>query len=127
MIKLFERRTRIVVDRVKKKKNPFIYKSYSPKPKHKWVHKRNIQERRFKRAGFIAILIAFLFLASLMWNISSNGYSAFTEAKISLPVTFNAKLVVSQYDRLFYDDSNLHYYGFSFRCCNSRLPRGVCA
>ena len=93
MIKLFERRTRIVVDRVKKKKNPFIYKSYSPKPKHKWVHKRNIQERRFKRAGFIAILIAFLFLASLMWNISSNGYSAFTEAKISLPVTFNAKLV----------------------------------
>lgn len=93
MIKLFERRTRIAVDRVKKKKNPFAYKSYSSKSKHKWIHKRNVQERRFKRMGFIAILIAFFFLGSLVWNIFSNGYSAFTEAQINLPITFETKLV----------------------------------
>ncbi|MEZ5814449.1 MAG: phosphate ABC transporter permease PstA [Alphaproteobacteria bacterium] len=93
MIKLFERRTRIAVDRVKKKKSPFIYKAYSKKPKHRWLRKRNAQERRFKRAGLICILIAFCFLTSLIWNIFSNGYSAFTEAQINLPVNFQAKLV----------------------------------
>ncbi len=93
MIKLFERRTRIAVQRVKKKKAPFTYKSYSPKPKHKWLGKRKAQERRFKSAGFVAIVIAALFLASLIWNIFSSGYSAFTEAQIHLPVEFQAELV----------------------------------
>ncbi len=93
MISFFERRTRIAVDRVKKKKSPFIYKAYSKKPKHLWIKKRQAQERRFKQAGFIAIVIASLFLASLLWNIFSSGRSAFTEAQILLPVTFDAELV----------------------------------
>jgi len=93
MIKLFERRTRIAVNRVKKKRSPFIYKAYSPKPKHKWLKKRNAQERRFRRAGLICILLAFLFLLSLTWNIFSNGRSAFTEAQINVPITFYAELV----------------------------------
>ena len=93
MIKLFERHTRIAVGRVKRKKSPFIYKAYSKKPKHKWLRKRNAQERRFKRTGLFCILIAFFFLISLIWNIFSNGYSAFTEAQINLPVEFNAELI----------------------------------
>lgn len=93
MINIFKRRTRIAIDRVKKKKAPFTYKAYSKKPKHKWLRKRNAQERRFKRKGFFAILIAFLFLASLVWNVISNGYSAFTEAQIHLPVTLQTELV----------------------------------
>ncbi len=93
MIKLFERRTRIAMDRAKKKKGPFIYKSYSKKPKHRWVKKRKAAERRFRRAGFIAIAISSLFLASLVWNIVSSGRSAFTEAQISLQIEFQADLV----------------------------------
>ena len=93
MIKPFQRHTRIAVHRVKRKKTPFTYKSYSSKPKHKWLKKRKAQERGFKRAGVLAIIIAFLFLVSLIWNIVSSGYSALTEAQISLPVTFDAELV----------------------------------
>lgn len=93
MIKLFRRRTRIAVQRVIKKKSPFTYKAYSKKPKHKWLRKRKAQERRFKQAGFIAILIAFFFLISLVWNIFSSGSSAFTEAQIQLPVTLQTEMV----------------------------------
>lgn len=93
MIKLFERRRRITVQRIKKKKSPFIYKSYSKKPKHTWLKKRKAAERRFKRAGFIAILISSLFLVSLVWNIFSSGHSAFTETQIELPVSFDADLI----------------------------------
>ncbi len=93
MSKLFKRRTKIALQRVKKKKSPFIYKAYSKKPKHTWLGKRKAKERRFKRAGVIAISISFLFLISLMWNIVSSGYSSFREAKIYLPVEFKAELV----------------------------------
>ena len=93
MIKLFERRRRITVQRIKKKKSPFIYKAYSKKPKHTWLKKRKAAEMRFKSAGCIAILIASLFLVSLVWNIVSSGRSAFTETQIMLPITFDAELV----------------------------------
>lgn len=93
MIKLFERRRRITVDRIKKKKSPFIYKAYSKKPKHTWLKKRKAAERRFKSAGFISIFIASLFLASLAWNIFSSGRAAFTETQIRLPVSFQADLI----------------------------------
>lgn len=93
MIKLFERRTRITVQRIKKKKSPFIYKSYSKKPKHTWLKKRKAAERRFRNAGLISILIAFLFLVSLVCNIFSSGYSAFTGTQIKLSITFQAELV----------------------------------
>ena len=93
MIKLFERRRRITVQRIKKKKSPFIYKAYSKKPKHTWLKKRKAAEFRFKSAGFIAILVSSLFLVSLMWNIFSSGRSAFTETQIELPVTFQTDLV----------------------------------
>lgn len=93
MIKLFERRRRITVNRIKKKKSPFIYKAYSKKPKHIWLKKRKAAERRFKMAGFISICVASLFLVSLVLNIVSSGRSAFTETQIELPITFDAELV----------------------------------
>lgn len=93
MIKPFERRRRITVQRIKKKKSPFIYKSYSKKPKHTWLKKRKAAERRFRNAGLISILIAALFLVSLVFNIVSSGYSAFTGTQIKLPITFQTDLV----------------------------------
>ncbi len=93
MIKLFERRRRITMQRIKKKKSPFIYKSYSKKPKHTWLRKRKAAERRFRFVGFIAIVISSLFLISLAWNIFSSGRSAFIETQIELPITFQADLI----------------------------------
>ncbi|MGH1377310.1 MAG: phosphate ABC transporter permease PstA [Alphaproteobacteria bacterium] len=93
MIRLFERRTRISVQRIKKKKSPFIYKSYSKKPKHTLLKKRKMAEGRFRAAGFISILIASLFLVSLVWNIFSTGYSAFTGTQVKLPITFQEESV----------------------------------
>jgi len=96
MTKFFQRRTRIAMDRAKKKKSPFLYKSYSSKPKHKRIRKRKAQERRFKNMGFIAIVISSLFLASLLWNVFMTGKSAFMEAQILLPVKFDSALVESE-------------------------------
>lgn len=94
MINFFRRRTRIAVNRAIKKKNPFIiYSSQSNDPAHRWVQKRKARERRFRRTGFVAIFIASLFLASLIWNIAASGRSAFTEAQIRLPVTFDTKMI----------------------------------
>ncbi len=94
MINFFRRRTRIAVNRAIKKKNPFIiYTAQNNDPAHRWVHKRKARERRFRRTGFAAIFLASLFLASLIWNIAASGRSAFTEAQVRLPVTFDAKLV----------------------------------
>ncbi|MFK7839408.1 MAG: phosphate ABC transporter permease PstA [Bdellovibrionales bacterium] len=93
MIKPFERRTRIAVERVKRRKSPFVYKAYSQKPKHRLLRKRKTQENIFKQTGMVAILIASFFLVSLLWNIISSGKSAFMEAQILLPVEFQSELV----------------------------------
>lgn len=95
MINPFRRQTHIAIKRVKKKKSPFIYKAYSSKPKHKWLRRRKRNEWWFRRAGLLSIMVAFLFLIGLGWNILSNGVSAFWEAQIKVPVTFDAELVAN--------------------------------
>lgn len=93
MIKLFKRQTRIAVQRVQRKKSPFMYKAYSKKPKHRHLRKRKRKENGFQFAGFLAICVASLFLFSLVWNIVSSGRYAFSEAQIKLPVHFETQLV----------------------------------
>lgn len=93
MNNLFGRQTRISIERVKRKKSPFMYKAYSKKPKHRWLRTRKRRENLFRRLGVVCILIAFFFLLSLAWNIISSGVSAFTEAQIEVPLTFEAELV----------------------------------
>lgn len=93
MNKLLRRQTRITIERVKRKKSPFIYKAYSKKPKHRLLRSRKRKELSFRRAGLASILVAFCFLMSLAWNILSNGVSAFAEARINVPLTFTTELV----------------------------------
>lgn len=93
MNKLFGRQTRITIKRVKRKKSPFMYKAYSKKPKHRLLRARKRKELSFRRIGLTCILIAFCFLLSLAWNILSGGISAFSEARISVPLTFTTELV----------------------------------
>ena len=93
MLEQAERHARIAIKRVQKKKNPFIFKSYSKKPKHVWLAKRHARERRFRFYGLMSIFISSLFLAGLGWSIFSNGLPAFTQTQIFLPVTFSADLL----------------------------------
>jgi phosphate transport system permease protein len=53
------------------------------------VARRRAAETRFKLYGISAIALSFLFLACLLYNIFSNGYTAFIQTQIKLPITFS--------------------------------------
>lgn len=82
-----------MMKQLKRKKHPLMYKSWSKKPKHKWLARRQRQERRFRFYGLLAIWISALFLGALVYSIVANGYSAFIRTQILLPVEFTAEIL----------------------------------
>ncbi len=105
MSNLFERRTRVAFDRLKKKKSPFVYKAYSKKPKHLWLRRRKAKEIAFKRAGFIAILISACFLFSLIFSIFSVGKTSLSEAQVKLPISLSEETLNSGSHRKIIQDA----------------------
>ncbi len=93
MFRLARRHTSIMAKRVYRKKGPFVYKSYSKKPKHKWVAWRRRKEKLFKLCGLGAILISSLFLGVLLFSIISKGSSAFVKSQVLLPIEFSAEVL----------------------------------
>lgn len=83
--KLINRRPKAFRKLMKRKR---IYKKIE-----RSVLKRRRAEKRFKFYGISAIIISFIFLASLLYNIIGTGYSAFLQTQIKLPVTFTAESV----------------------------------
>lgn len=59
----------------------------------KGLRRRKRKELRLKIYGVTAILISLLFLVSLLTSIISNGYTAFLQTQIKLPVYFEESLV----------------------------------
>jgi len=57
------------------------------------LKKRRAKETRLKAYGITAISISFLFLATLLINIVGNGYTAFFQTQIKLPIEFSENLV----------------------------------
>lgn len=53
------------------------------------LKKRYAAEKRFRRYGLTAIFLSLSFLVLLFGNIISNGYSAFQQTYIQLPITFD--------------------------------------
>jgi len=53
------------------------------------LKKREAKELRFRIYGISAIVLAFGFLVLLLFNITTNGYTAFLETKIKLPITIS--------------------------------------
>ncbi|MCF6353954.1 MAG: phosphate ABC transporter permease PstA [Candidatus Polarisedimenticolaceae bacterium] len=53
--------------------------------------RRYAKERRFRRAGLMAIATGLLFVLLLFTSIISNGYSAFWQTHVKLDITFNAE------------------------------------
>lgn len=54
---------------------------------------RHRRERSFRRLGIIAIALALSFVAALFGNVLYKGIPAFTQAEITLPVTFDPEVV----------------------------------
>jgi len=88
MLDLNKKRARLEADRVLQKKNPLVYKAWSKKRKHRWLARRQRQEKNFRRQGLIAIMISGLFLSGLLISVIANGYSAFVRTELLLPVEF---------------------------------------
>lgn len=65
--------------------NPFILL-----PEQVWAFRRRTRERTFRRCGLAAILISLLFLGSMGFNIIAQGYSAFMQVELRLPVEYPA-------------------------------------
>ncbi|KAA0972421.1 phosphate ABC transporter permease PstA [Aureimonas fodinaquatilis] len=57
------------------------------------IKKRYAAERRFKAYGIGAIAIGLSFLVILLWTVISQGYTAFWQTEISLPVQFSQEVI----------------------------------
>lgn len=90
---------KIVSKRIKKKKNPFVYKPKSDSPKHQWLKQRHSKEDRFKLFGILAVSLSILFMISLFFGIISGGASAFVKTELNISVKL---LAASDGDRSAY-------------------------
>jgi len=57
------------------------------------IKRRYAAERRFRTYGIAAILIGIFFLFVLLWTVVSNGYTAFQQTNITLPIEFSEKII----------------------------------
>jgi phosphate transport system permease protein len=60
------------------------------------LKKRYGAERRFRLYGLIAVSIGLIFLAVMLFSIISKGYTAFWQTAVTLPITFDAKVIDPQ-------------------------------
>jgi phosphate transport system permease protein len=57
------------------------------------LKRRYGSERRFRIYGALAISVGLLFLAVMLFSIVSKGYTAFWQTGVTLPITFDAKII----------------------------------
>ena len=57
------------------------------------LKRRYAAERRFRIYGVLAICTGLLFLAIMLGSIVSKGYTAFWQTTVSLPITFDEKII----------------------------------
>jgi len=57
------------------------------------LKRRYAAERRFRIYGLLAISVGLLFLAAMLFSIVSKGYTAFWQTRVTLPVTFEEKVI----------------------------------
>jgi phosphate transport system permease protein len=60
------------------------------------VRRRYAAERRFRLYGMLAIILAVLMLALLLFSIVSKGYSAFVQTEVTLDVNFDPAVIDPQ-------------------------------
>jgi len=70
----------------------------SPRPQRRDIglKGRYRAERRFRIYGMIAISIGLIFLAVMLFTIVSQGYTAFWQTSVTLPISFDEKIIDPQ-------------------------------
>ena len=63
------------------------------------IKKRYRAEKRFRAYGVAAILTGLFFLVVLLWTVVSNGYTAFVQTTITLPIEFSEKIIDPKNER----------------------------
>jgi phosphate transport system permease protein len=63
------------------------------------IKRRYAAERRFRAYGVAAILTGLFFLFLLLWTVVSNGYTAFLQTTITLPIEFSESVVDPKNER----------------------------
>ena len=57
------------------------------------LRKRHAAEKRVRFYGILALLIALCFVVFLFWSLISQGYTAFVQTSIRLPIDFSAEVI----------------------------------
>lgn len=57
------------------------------------LRRRYAAERRFRLYGLSAIGVGMIFLAILLWTVIGQGYTAFFQTEIRLPITFSKSII----------------------------------
>ena len=57
------------------------------------IKRRYAAEQRFRFYGIAAIAVGVFFLFALLWSVVGNGYTAFWQTSIQLPITFDAEII----------------------------------
>ncbi|MEJ6783406.1 phosphate ABC transporter permease PstA [Aminobacter sp. Piv2-1] len=57
------------------------------------LRKRYAAERRFRLYGVLAIAVGLAFLAIMLTSIVTKGYTAFWQTTVTLPISFDAKII----------------------------------
>ncbi len=65
----------------------------APKRRDIGIKSRNAAEKRFRAYGIIAIALGIFFLIALLWTVFSNGYTAFWQTSIELPINFEESVI----------------------------------
>ncbi|MFT2210749.1 phosphate ABC transporter permease PstA [Rhizobium giardinii] len=63
------------------------------------IKRRYAAERRFRAYGMVAIMTGLFFLFVLLWTVISNGYTAFQQTTITLPIEFAEKVIDPKNER----------------------------
>jgi phosphate transport system permease protein len=74
-------------------------KTASPARRDIGIKRRYAAERRFRMYGVAAILTGLFFLFLLLWTVISNGYTAFQQTTITLPIEFSEKIIDPKNER----------------------------
>jgi phosphate transport system permease protein len=68
--------------------------SAAPQPRRDiGIKRRYAAERRFRIYGMLAISVGIVFLAIMLVSIVSKGYTAFWQTEVTLPVSFDEKVI----------------------------------
>ncbi|MCV9962531.1 phosphate ABC transporter permease PstA [Pararhizobium sp. BT-229] len=63
------------------------------------IKRRYAAERRFRAYGMAAILTGLFFLFVLLWTVISNGYTAFQQTTLTLPIEFTEAVIDPKNER----------------------------